>query len=477
MKLLRLTTENDTAYFEAVFNSDLVIKPYSKIALSSFTTQLNNLSITIDNQNNELSYTVDGDDNIKTIILPNGTYTSATIDNFWIQTTKLFNSSMENTRNQINRQWFCGVLGGRAVFKTLTGNVINIKSPETTNIKGSKNVVANGTVGLRRDPLAAPGDDSFIYIKSPVNKGCGVFRCKINVEDDPTGLTSGFIIGYQLESANSTTDFIDPAAFVFGIRYVDLTQPYKYIVNGVETPFVATPAFLPLVQDTLAIESYEGLIRLNVYRNTNTQPITLFSAPYNHQTDFFPIISLENVSTTINNIQFTTDPYYDITSIVNDDEPILHANNNIVIIPTKNNPTNCFILFNIDLASILGYKKARYPDFGFDYISEPIFLAEKAFELRDYSESYIIELLNIKLESMCSLSGGQRNFLYVIPQLSAIKEHVVFQVPQLIFLNMNNSTEINLREVSARVLKDTLSSIKCYGLSELVIIIKDKDEI
>ena len=78
---------------------------------------------------------------------------------------------------------------------------------------------------------------------------------------------------------------------------------------------------------------------------------------------------------------------------------------------------------------------------------------------------------------MCSLSGGQRNFLYVIPQLSAIKEHVVFQVPQLIFLNMNNSTEINLREVRARVLKDNLGSITCYGLSELVIIIKDKDEI
>lgn len=476
MKLIRLTTESDQSYFEAVFNSDLIIKPFSKIALSSFTTQLNNLNMIIDNQNNEISYTVDGNENVKTIILPNGVYTSATIDNFWIQTTKLFNQSMENTRNQINRQWRCAIDGGRANFKLLNGNVVNVKSTENTNIKGTKNVISNGTVGLKRDPLAAPGNDSFIYIKSPVNKACGVFRCKINVEDDPSGLTSGFIIGYQLEAANSTTDFIDPAAFVFGIRYVDLTQPYRYIINGVEHPFSTDPQTLPAVQDTLALETYGGLIRMNLYRNTNSVPITLFSTTYNHQTDLFPIISFENVSTTINNIQFTTDPYYDLIPIPSNDEPTLHANDNIVIIPTKPNPTNCFILFNIDIATILGYKKTRYPDIGFDFLWNPQFLAEKAFSLRDYSESFIIELLNIKLQSMDSLSQGQRNFLYVIPQLSPIKEHVVYQVPQLIFLDINNNFEINLREIKARVLTDTLNKVNCYGLSQIVLIIKDKDE-
>jgi hypothetical protein len=77
---------------------------------------------------------------------------------------------------------------------------------------------------------------------------------------------------------------------------------------------------------------------------------------------------------------------------------------------------------------------------------------------------------------MDTQSKGPRSFLYVIPQLSAIKEHVVFQVPQLIFLDINNSYPINLREVKARVLKDNLSRITCYGLSELVMIIKEKGE-
>jgi hypothetical protein len=78
---------------------------------------------------------------------------------------------------------------------------------------------------------------------------------------------------------------------------------------------------------------------------------------------------------------------------------------------------------------------------------------------------------------MDSLSHGERSILYIIPQLSAIKEHVVYQAPQLIFLNINNTYDLNLREIKARVLKDDLSSFRCYGLSEIVMIIKEKDEI
>jgi hypothetical protein len=78
---------------------------------------------------------------------------------------------------------------------------------------------------------------------------------------------------------------------------------------------------------------------------------------------------------------------------------------------------------------------------------------------------------------MDSLTQGQRSILYLIPQLSQIKEHVVFQVPQLIFLNINNRDDLSLREIRARVLKNNLTQFTCYGLSELVLIIKEKDEL
>jgi hypothetical protein len=180
-------------------------------------------------------------------------------------------------------------------------------------------------------------------------------------------------------------------------------------------------------------------------------------------------------ATVLSNIQFTTDPFYDKISYPS---PDLEAGNPNVVVPaTVGTQTNCFLQFNNpDLATLLGFRNSRYPTNGFRFIANPKFLAENAFELRDISEAYIVELLNIKLDSMDSKSKSPKSFLYVIPQLSAIKEHVIFQAPQLIFLNINNTYEINLREVKARVIKQDLTRITCFGMSELVVIIKDKDE-
>ena len=47
MRLIRLTTENQECIFDAEFTANLIIKPYSQIALSSFTTQLDNLNLTL----------------------------------------------------------------------------------------------------------------------------------------------------------------------------------------------------------------------------------------------------------------------------------------------------------------------------------------------------------------------------------------------------------------------------------------------
>ena len=428
----------------------------------------------IDNQNNEISYTVDGNDEIKTLTLPNGVYTSATINQFWIEVTRLFNESMEYTTNQINRQWFCGIEGGRASFQLLTGTRVAPLNSASTGLYVTKNLQSGGAGGGKLQKMATSGDignNSYLYIKSPNNKGCSSLRATL-FADNVAGTKSGFVLGYTANNPNASTVDINPADYLYGIRYVDLNQNYKYIVNGVET----ISDFEALLGDTLEITGYGGSLYYLLYRDATSDVELIHSVDYNHQTNLFPLLLFVGVDTIMYNIQFTSDPYYNINN-THGGEIILNANPNIVTIPTRRNPTNCFLQFNSsDLATILGYNKTRYPDSGFLFEAEPNFIADKSFSLRDYSESFIIELLNIKLQSMDSLSQGQRNFLYVIPQLSPIKEHVVYQVPQLIFLDINNNFEINLREIKARVLTDTLNKVNCYGLSQIVLIIKDKDE-
>lgn len=475
MRLVRITTENNNCFFESVFNSDLTIKPYSKVALMSFTTQLDNLNMVIDSQNNEISYTVEGEDNIKTLTLPNGVYTSSTVQDFWIEVTKLFNQSMDNTENQINRQWFCGIENGRVTFKLLMGTKVAPLNVVSSGLYVTKNLMTGGAGGgkmKRLNTLSPIGNDAYLYIKSPNNKGCSSLRATL-FNDEISGVASGFVLGYTASNPIAGTTDINPANYLYGIRYVDLNQPYKFIVNGVETVTTYTPE----INDVYELLAYNGTLYFVLYRNNGaTPPVIIHSVPYNHQTDLYPLCLFVGSDTVIYNIQFTSDPYY---NIVNSHNTLpIEANENITTIPNKPRPTQCFIQFNNpDLASILGYNRSRYPSAGFINIAEPDFIADKPFALRDYSESYVIELLNIKLNSMDSLSHGERSILYVIPQLSQIKEHVVFQAPQLIFLNINNTYDLNLREIKARVLKDDLTQFRCYGLSEIVMIIKDKDEI
>lgn len=477
MRLIRLTTENNNCFFESVFNSDLTIKPFSKVALASFTTQLDNLSMIIDSQNNEISYSVDGASNVKTLTLPNGTYTSSTVQDFWIETTKIFNQSMEYDTNQINRQWGCGIVNGRADFKCLTGERVAPKTVTSSGLYVTRNLIRPSGAGddgrmQRNQDLAPIGNDAFLYIKSPNNKGCSSLTATLLGDTGTTA--SGFVLGYTAQNPNVQATVINPTSYLYGIRYVDTAQPYKFIVNGVETVSV----YSPFIGDTLELTAYGGTLYFLRYRNTgNTPPDVIHTVDYNHQTDLFPLCLFVGRNTKISNIVFTSDPFYNIVNTFGGDI-VLHANPNILPIPTGKTPTQCFIQFNSpDLASILGYNKSRYPDAGFSLFAEPDFIADKAFSLRDFSESYIVELNNIKLNSMDSLSNGERSILYVIPQLSQIKEHVVFEAPQLIFLNINNTYDLNLREIKARVLKDDLSQFRCYGLSTIVLIIKDKDEI
>lgn len=474
MRLLRLTTESEECLFESEFNSNLIIKPFSQIALCSFTTQLDNTNLTIDSQNNEISFTINGDQNYKRVTLPNGVYTVASIDNFWRTTTQLFNQRMTFVSRELNRQWFCGISGNKAIFECRYGSLVAPKNTLTGTLYDSAGLtIMNAQSGAFKRTTAGTGNDSYLYIKSPVNKGSGLLRSRL-FADDSASTNTGFILGYSASNPPASTDPtpFNPSNIIYGIKHTKVGVNYSIIKNGVETQ----TTFPAVLNDIIEIQTVGGSVNFILYRAlTPFATIALDSASYNHLDDIFPIAMFIGSDTQFSNIQFTTDPFYDKIAYPS---PDLEAGNPNVIIPaTVGTQTNCYLQFNNpDLGRLLGFRNSRYPIAGFVFTGTPIFRGEEPFALRDISEAYIVELLNIKLDSMDSKSKSPKSFLYVIPQLSPVKEHVIFQAPQLIFLNINNTYEINLREVKARVINQDLSRITCFGLSELVVIIKEPGE-
>ena len=92
MKLLRLTTRKDTAFFEASYNGDLVIPAKSKIALQSVSIKTDPQELLIDDTNNKIEYQV-ATGTTRTVFLPQGFIAISLIDTYFLAVTNAFNAS------------------------------------------------------------------------------------------------------------------------------------------------------------------------------------------------------------------------------------------------------------------------------------------------------------------------------------------------------------------------------------------------
>ena len=473
MRLIRLTTKELQGIFDCTFNSDIVIQPNSKIALHSFTTQLNRFELDINSQNDKITFTVDGEDSIKTISLPNGIWNSGSIETFFTLATQIFNKEMEYTTNQIGRQWYVGCRENRFTFQCMAGSIINPASSKYTKFKRLQNTTNAGTGSpfiWRRSSGGTVGqNDSFIYFKTTQCKGAGSYRAKLL--SDPNPATAGFILAYTSSPVSEETTVIDPSIITYGIRYVDTTQVYKYYVNGAEASSGITPAY----NDILTIDTYQGHIYLNIYRSDGTNNIfNLYTGDYDHITNYFPL-SIFPGTTRVGGIIFTTDYYYNQSNPPSETDD-LHVGS--ALPPISNNTlTNNFLEFDdILLAQDLGYTQFRYPLIGYNLEVNSTYTGYYGFKLRDYTESYIIEMLNMNIDSYDSLTAQRRNFLSVIPQFSTVREQVVYTAPVLIWLDLNISSPLLMRQFRARILKEDLTQVDTFGQSQMTILIKGPNE-
>jgi hypothetical protein len=229
------------------------------------------------------------------------------------------------------------------------------------------------------------------------------------------------------------------------------------------------------MNDILAIDTYQNSLRLRVYRSdTEESPITLYSVKYDHITNYFPIAIFVG-TTTIGGLLFSSDYFY------NRENPPSEVDSSYSLdtIPSFVNKviTDNFLEFDDPLlAQELGFKQYRYPLIGYNREVDVIYTGENGFKLRDFSESYIIEMLNLNIDSYDSMTKQHKNFLAVVPSVSQVREQVVYMAPNLIWLDINNAFPLIMRQFKARVLKEDLTAINTYGLTQITIIIKGPNE-
>jgi hypothetical protein len=482
MKLIRLTTENVNANFKNTFSEDIIIPEYSKIALHSLTTQIETSQIIIDAQNNELVFEIAGV--ARTIVLSHGVYDKTNIDNFFNDISTKMNMSLAYRQSELAKQFQASTAQNKFVIQLKTGTVADVVKDlvagDTNRLIGSVNVKQNlsgggSPINIQRNGGTDTTNDSFVFIKSPITKGCGSARARIY--SNTNTVNGGYIIGLLSEPVSVTTPIIDPTKIVFGIRFTDTAQPYKIFKNGVETATTTSPLAPSSTggasNDAITLNVYGGKIYASVVNNSNGREngIDIDSINYNHQTNLYPVIIMVSAQTKLESVQISTDPFYNSTNNVY----TLPENYGLGVIPYfVSSNYNTVLTFNdVDLAKLLGFPQKRIPEEGFlkTVNNNTEYKATNTLVFRDVADTYIVVLDNINTDAYDSKVGQHLNILSVIPQFDSIRERLVYSATYPVFLSLNNPYKINLREIRARILKEDLSEILTTGYSQITILI------
>ena len=94
------------------------------------------------------------------------------------------------------------------------------------------------------------------------------------------------------------------------------------------------------------------------------------------------------------------------------------------------------------------------------------------------TDSYIVQLLTVPLDSYDTFEGGEFSILKVIPNLNQTSDQrkCNYEASNLHFIDLKNSQPQTLRNIKARILTDELEPISTIHMSSLTVLIKSKDE-
>jgi len=494
MRLIRLFTRDENAVFENNFNTDIVIKPYSKIALQSASFEVQPDSIVIDSNNDELEYQISGSDGVKKATLTHDIYTESTISDLLQDIANKLNVPLLTTlSSDIGVEW-------RAIINKLNkvlieyrrGPNVNLDSYILNNVSkttppGSGSINA---VYFSSDGVATNQYTNFLYNTNFIARGGGLFSCRIQELSDNGGAsdTNGCIFGLTTVNVDSVagkviTNDIIKMAIVVGKP----SDNYGVINNGV----VAVPSvFAPKKEtldanaqnnDNIQIAIEDGKIKARILYYDNTQPsnrgyMTLFEEDYNGEDKLYPFIIYRGAEANMKTAKhlFYQSPFntsLHAGGIITDDDPLGVAPPRVPSTPSL----QFFSFENTTLNVFLGFSQNRYPLTGTEKIDTISIDAEKSIRSIEINELYIVEMLNLKLNSYDGLSQERRSILSTIPKKVDFTV-VNYEPNEKIFVDIDNAEPLSLRNINAIIRNNDLSLIETKGLASLTLVIKDSNE-
>lgn len=491
VKLIRLLSNNTDGNFENEFTSNIDIPVGSKIALSNLSLEGAESEIQITNDNNEI--TVQYSDTVSTTAeLELGTYTQTQLPALLTDIETKLNVSVDEEAVCIGQQFKVSLNENKKVQIEKRQSFLSEYTSDWTLTNADKTTSQNnGNFYSSSLDANTSGNANAMTTDNSWCRGGAVFSCRIASLIYDEGSAGGVFNGFTLGLTRVKPSILNPivtANIDFGIRCFGTEIEYGYYAGGVLYQDSGVPVVyngITFQSDILEISIANGQITLAVYqygfenyREIYTQELSAYGGTPLSDLTLYPFISFqgkkENAS--VMQVKYTADPFL-TTSVY---EPDLTPNNAQTIkspVQQVERTEQSITWGGLSLANFLGFRNTRYPSVGTTLARNIIYTADSQFILRNVSDSIVVELLNINLSSFDGLTKQRRNFLGVVPAESNFVEgKVIYEATNLIYLDIENSTPSQLRNIRGRLLKEDLSPVSTFGSVVLTLLIKGPNE-
>jgi len=492
MRLIRLTTDNPLGIFQNVFNSTITIQPKSKICLTSLTSEEAVEGLTINDTNDTIRVqlaTTGGSAGIKTIRLTHGVYKDTDFDLFFKDFTDKLNATI-----------VCAGAGVGYEYKVTLDNsgrvtILGKRSPYNDNAISSSSWIKNGVEGIVTgnkttwssiSALSTSLNNVNMGLEQLFCNGGGVFSCRINtlLDDDPE--QNGFIIGLTEIDPTTNPNYAE-GIIKHGISVSSVSGNYSYYHNGTITATNTPIAYQSANSndnDTLTIQLTENKYEYRIFNKSSVEAetlgIVLFSIDRtgDDKNLLYPFISFRGGKNNckVDGVKYTPSPFTTPPSYSNlssESPPLLGG------VPSgSTRATVQFIDFiSIALANYLGFENQRNPSsVPIPAVLELNLIASQQFIPTSFTDSFLVELLNISVDSYDGAVSGRRNLLAVVPQSYNEKQQIVYQATNLLWIDFLNAFPVDLRELRVRLIRDDGTPLRIKGISTMVVMIKDPNE-
>ncbi len=527
--LIRIHTDDDEAVFDVDFQDDIVLSPYSQIALQSLTMERQDKEIIIDGANDGLIVQVSSQiGNRFTLRIPHGILSKNTQEAYFRSVTDLINNQLRiqsvdlvNSKAGVNKPTqtgmealaFVGASSHKVNFKlqhkpkldlktTTDPSLIYIRPQSATDPTPGDPTISLTNNQVKRNYASNSGsmNDAYIGFTVPVcSSGCGYAGARVGDFGGAHGVNGGFIMGLTQSISKIKNNSIQIVDLDFGIRVKENTSIIEVLqkVGGVGT-FANNAGGHTLAKFTTADGNNADFLSFNIESDDlgqkkcqiiqykeggvgNNTRIVLADFPIEIRDSltfikkeyYFIIAPFNNDNIKIQQVQLTVDPYFNV-----DNNKILLSseNNEIQAIPSKRFGVSIFdIELSASVADYMGYNLSRFNPQG-ETTNQGDYLADRIFENNVTADCFVVELLNIPLDTYDSFKKGRANVLAYVPysevHIDSNSGLVQYEPSERYYLDLNNASNILLRNIKARIVAIDFSKIDLQGIATISMILR-----